>query len=251
MAFKLEVIDNVEFLTLKKDSFSLEYLTVREKEGRLLTDFDVKSLPITNKKNSNYKEWKLRRKSTQRILNYLKNKNKPLNILDIGCGNGWFTNHMASIENVDVIGLDINLDELSQAARIFKKDNLKFVYADIFEIPYFFENKYNIITLNACLQYFEDIEKLISVLETFLKPNGEIHIIDSPLYRKEEIHNAKKRTKDYYSTLGAPEMSKYYFHHCIDNLQDFEVLHAPKKSKLHKLISKRDSPFFWYKKTIK
>jgi ubiquinone/menaquinone biosynthesis C-methylase UbiE len=251
MKLEKELTDGVNFLTDKNELFSSKYLLVRELEGRVLSDAEVIRLPITNRTSSNHNEWELRRKSAQRILNYIKNKNKPLNILDIGCGNGWFTNHLASIEKTIVHGLDINSVELEQASRIFKKGNLKFLYADFYEIPPFFKNNYDIITLNASIQYFDNLKELLSVIKSFLKPNGEIHILDSPFYRKEEVDNAKKRTKNYYSLLGIPEMSNHYFHHCIEDIQDFEVLYRPAKNILHILISKKDSPFYWFKKSIK
>lgn len=251
MKLKKELTDGVNFLTEKNELFSSKYILVRELEGRVLSDAEVIKLPITDRTSANHKEWELRRKSTQRILDYLKNKNKPLNILDIGCGNGWFTNHLASIEKTLVHGLDINSVELEQAARIFKKDNLRFIYADFYEIPSFFKNNYDIITLNASIQYFDNLKELLTVLKSFLKPDGEIHIIDSPFYNESQLEAAKSRTKNYYKGLGKPEMSDYYFHHCFEDIQDFEVLYKPKKNILHKLISKKDSPFYWSKKSIK
>lgn len=247
MVSSADLINNIEIITPRDDTFSSEYLTVRKKEGRGLTDFEVLNLPNTTKSNKNYREWSVRKRSSERILTYLKNINKPLNILDVGCGNGWFTNCMASLENVAVTGLDINIEELSQAARVFEGENLKFIYADIFEARVIFKNKYDLITLNASIQYFEQIHELLGLLKTFLKPNGEIHIFDSPFYSNEEMDAAKKRTVAYYSLLGVPQMSDHYFHHSNTILKEATIMYSPKKGILEKIFRPKDIPFYWIK----
>ena len=95
------------------------------------------------------------------------------------------------------------------------------------------------------MQYFEDFEELIQQLETFLKPKGEIHIIDSPFYKLSEIEAAKQRTKGYYQKMGVPQMSDYYFHHSVALLKEFKVLYKPKNSIVSKMFQKKDSPFMW------
>ena len=227
--------------------FSEEYLALRKKENRILTDEKVKLLPKFSKDNINYIEWKIRSKTANRFMNYLQHKNQKLDILDIGCGNGWFSNKMSELNNV-IVGLDINLQELEQASRVFKNKNLQLVYCDIFQNNLQFKNKFNIITLNASIQYFPNINALILILESFLKPKGEIHILDSPFYCISEVENAKKRTLRYYTKIGYPEMAKFYFHHAKDKVKDFTILYQPKKSILDKILGKRDSPFNWLSK---
>lgn len=235
------------YLTKKKMFFSNIYTSVRNKEGRILRDKEVSKLPFVSLNTPHTYEWKLRQKSTKRITDYLYLKNTKLNILDVGCGNGWFSNAMAVIsDNHYITGLDVNIEELKQATRVFKNNNLQFVYGDIFKISGF-EQKYDIITLNACVQYFPDFKTLIKTLKSFLKTYGEIHIIDSPFYKSEEIIKAKKRTKIYYKNLGYPEMAKNYFHHKIEDLQDFNILYQPQKSFINKILRKKDSPFMWLK----
>ena len=239
--------NNIIYLSEKKDSFSNDYVAVRKKEGRILTDSEVKKLPETDSSNKNHQEWLLRKKSCQRILQYLKKRKENYSVLDIGCGNGWFANQMVLHEIAEVDGLDINSEELEQASRVFKKDNLKFIYADIFEASKSFIKKYDIITLNASIQYFENIEILLSTLKSFLRPNGEIHILDSPFYPPNELEAAKKRTEQYYKNVGAPSMSNYYFHHSNSTLERAIVLYSPKKGIFKKISFKKDVPFYWIK----
>ena len=237
------IAKKVTILTPIENVFSDRYLEVRKEENRILTDQEAVELPYLDSKNKNAKEWKARVSSTKRMISYLLNQNKPLTILDIGCGNGWFTNKLAQIKNTLVTGIDINIEELEQANRVFQKENLEFVYGNIFELQPIYSNKFDIITLNASVQYFENLENLIFLLKSFLKENGEIHIIDSPFYPKNEIENAKKRTIDYYSKLGFPEMAIFYFHHSLEDLNSYEILYKP--SIIDKFLSK--NPFLHIK----
>jgi ubiquinone/menaquinone biosynthesis C-methylase UbiE len=247
MEAKEKIENSVLYLTKRKDSFSNDYISVRKKEGRILTDAQVFKLPEIEASDKNHHEWQLRKKSCLRILHYLKKRKENYTTLDIGCGNGWFAHQMALQEFAHVDGLDINVEELEQAARVFNKKNLKFIYADIFEASLSFKKKYDIITLNASVQYFENIELLLSTLKNFLGSKGEIHILDSPFYKSNEIEAAKKRTAHYYKSVGAPEMSKYYFHHSNSILERAVLLYSPKKGIFKKLSFSKEVPFYWIK----
>ncbi len=234
---------NVYYLTPEDTKFSEYYIAVREKENRVLSDNDVRKLPYL-KRN----EWLLREKSTERILNYISKKSNTLNLLDIGCGNGWFTNKMAEISKRNrIIGIDVNSLELEQASRVFKTKNINFVYADIFKATTFFEAQFDIITLNGSIQYFKDLPLLKSHLYSFLKPKGEIHILDSPFYNASQIAQAKKRTADYYSQIGIPNMAANYYHHDEKYIAEFEMLYTAKRSIFHRFLNRKDSPFSWYR----
>ena len=240
----------VYYITQKQDNFSSIYINVRKKEERIYIDEIVKRLPKVAKTHRYFKEWKLREKSTKRIVNYLTQKEKPLKILDLGCGNGWFSNQLLSIPNSEIFAIDVNEIELEQAARVFKKPNLTFIYTDIFFSEVSILEGFDIITINSCIQYFKNIEEILNQLKSKLKPGGELHILDSPFYQSSEIQNAKERTVAYYKNLGVPEMAENYFHHKIENLKGFDILYQPKKSIVNRIIGKKDSPFMWLKLTL-
>ena len=240
-----DIENGVYILTPYSKDFEYNYIQLREKEFRILTDSQVGQLPFLSVDNPNHKEWKIRQKTCNRFSNYLQNKNTNLSILDIGCGNGWFSNKMAKILNTEVLGVDINKLELEQARHVFKNNNLKFALCDIFQENTIFNNAFDIITLNASVQYFSDLKLLMQKLISFLKPNGEIHIMDSPFYQKDEIENARQRTIAYYTKLGFPKMSEYYFHHSVEDIHNFTVLNPPKKLFFKRFVRYR-SPFLSY-----
>ena len=234
----------VVYLTEEKDIFSDKYIEIRTKENRVLSDLEVEKLPFTTNSNPNHKEWNIRKHTSDKVFNFLKSKHEPLHILDLGCGNGWFSFVLSQIEHSKVIGLDINSVELEQANRVFNTNNLQFYYGDIFKITQL-EKQFNIITLNACIQYFPDFKLLIEKLKTCLTSKGEIHIIDSPFYKNEAISQAKERTNTYYQALGYPEMSNFYFHHSIDLISYFKIQYQPSQNWIVKIINRDDSPFMW------
>ncbi len=246
---QLKKVEDVYFheADLVTADFETNYLQVRQAESRVLSDQEVAGLPLL-KNNPHSKEWDKRARSAKRLQKYFSSIPKG-SLLDLGCGNGWFTALLAKNKNLEIVGMDVNLSELKQAARIFQQPNLSFVFGDIFKIQ-FIKNSFDFITLNASIQYFEDLKLLMNRLIYLLKPNGEIHIIDSPFYDENEIADAKKRTLEYYSKLGFPEMSHSYFHHSWSEISkwNIEVLYQKKhQNVLSRIISKPDIPFPWIK----
>jgi len=226
------------------------YLNVREKENRIYSDSELKSLPFASSSNPHKNEWDLRAKSFQRFKKYLKTKKQKLNILDLGCGNGWFSGQLSRTFDHNFYCADVNLTEMKQGRKVFNSENIKFVYADIFnaEIP---QTSFDMITVNAAVQYFPDLKRLLKKLTALICENGEVHILDSPFYSKSDAVNAKKRTMDYYSAIGFKEMADNYYHHTWDELSEFkfEILYQLNSisNKIKRLILKADSPFPWIK----
>lgn len=231
--------------------FSLDpelYLEVREREGRLFSDGIVARLPFLPSGHPLDPEWRARSASALRLARYLSSRQKPLFILDLGCGNGWLSNLLCKFGH-SVIGLDQNQYELRQAARVFQPNsNLIFLEADIFSAP-FIDGHFDTIILASVLQYFQDISRVISVLASYLKPEGEIHILDTPLYLDSELDAAVLRSHQYYASLGFPEMIEQYYHHRVSDFDELnpKMLYRPRalSLRLKRLIGQTDSPFPW------
>ena len=251
--FKLNPVllrDGVYILTEINNEFEFIYLKVRDKEKRIYPDDELIKLPFSSVKNPHKKEWNLRAKSYLRFKEYLRQKKGNLNLLDLGCGNGWFCGQLSKSFNHDFYCVDVNLTELTQGRRVYNSGQLKFIYADIFTAEYpkaFFD----VVTLNAAIQYFPDLKKLVDRIFTLLNTNGEIHIIDSPVYKSTEVVNARQRTMDYYSIMDSLEMAEHYHHHTRDELSgyNYNILYHPHSfmNRLKRLFSTKDSPFPWIK----
>lgn len=193
------------------------YFAMRSHEGRIYTDDELMLLPNINTAHRYYNEWRQRAQSLQRLKARLVKKfgSRQLNILDLGCGNGWMAARLHN-EGHNVTGVDLNMTELVQAERVFGTTaSLKWVYGNIFDRP-FSAMRYDVCILAASCQYFPDLAALTNRLRTLTNSGGEIHLADFMLYSERELPHAKKRTRDYYEQLGFPGMSGYYYHHSIN-----------------------------------
>lgn len=203
------------------------YAEVRRREGRWLPDDAVRQLPHATGPLAT--EWRRRRRSFGRFRAYCRQMaarkdSASFRILDLGCGNGWMANRLAENPAWELWAVDVNEAELAQGERLFGRDNLHFVYADITGgnaipgaypgITFRDTGTFDLIVLAASVQYFPDLRELVNDLRARLNPGGEVHLIDSPFYASEtEKAAARQRTADYYAKAGVPAMAAYYHHH--------------------------------------
>lgn len=224
--------------------FEKLYLSVRNKEHRVYTNNELLTLPDINLTHIHHDEWHVRKASSKKLIHYFEKKNKPLQILEIGCGNGWLSHKLAEIPQTKVTGLDINYAELEQGASVFLEKNLQFVYGDIRKNV--LQNlQFDMIVFAASVSYFSSLHEIIKIAIQHLTVEGEIHLIDSFFYDKENILAAKQRCKTYYRELGFQEMADSYFHHLLDDFKDFNYVVMQEQNQLLKKIISKKSVFPW------
>jgi ubiquinone/menaquinone biosynthesis C-methylase UbiE len=232
----------------RNEAFEKKYLAIREKEQRIYTDEQVSNLPEISLTHPHYSEWRIRQTSMHRLVRYI-NQRGFKTILDIGCGNGWLSSHLAKTR-AEVFALDVNEVELTQGSRVYKgTNNLTFIYADVLSNPFKKEKMFDLVVVASSVQYFSDVKALIHCIQPILTDTGEIHILDSPIYQnKNEADLAKKRSEEYFSNMGHSWMSNYYFHHTFEMFSGFtyELLYNP-SSLFNRLKNKitKSSPFPW------
>jgi ubiquinone/menaquinone biosynthesis C-methylase UbiE len=226
-------------------NFEEQYVALRRKEQRLYTDEQVKWLPDIESLHPHYREWQLRKNSCNKLIEYLSDKRRKLEILEVGCGNGWLCCQLSTIQRVKITGIDINRIELEQARKVFGHlSNVEFLHADISEEK-IRTQKFDIIVFAASIQYFRSLDKILSYALELLKPAGEIHILDSHFYRSSELAAAVRRSAEYFQSMGFPGMKEHYFHHGVDELKNYahKVLYDPES--INHLFAKRKNPFPW------
>jgi 2-polyprenyl-3-methyl-5-hydroxy-6-metoxy-1,4-benzoquinol methylase len=226
----------------KHKEFEQQYLSLRRKEGRLYTDAELIKLPLLPQGHPLRKEWKLRGKSASRLVRHISVQQRPLSILEIGCGNGWLSNQLAQVEGTLTTGVDINEEEVEQAKRVFTRPNLQFLYGDI--RAGVIDEVYDVIVFAASFQYFKNADKILKVCFNYLKDGGEVHIIDTQFYELEKCTEASKRSRNYFAQSGFPQMEEFYFHHSLNDLSgyDYNLLFNPDRF-FNKLL--KGSPFPW------
>lgn len=225
--------------------FEKQYICLRIKEGRLYTDEEVAQLPVIGRSHPLYNEWQIRKQSLSKLLSHISKKGNNPDILEVGCGNGWLSAQLAAHTFGEVWGTDINQTELTQAKRVFSNiSNLRFVYGDLRERP-FPGKKFSLVIFAASIQYFPSLREILETAQQYLEENGEIHILDAHFYPKAEIDAARQRTKNYYRLMDAGEMTGFYFHHALDELEGFNytILRDPHSWK--NKFSLYKNPFHW------
>ncbi|MES2418177.1 MAG: class I SAM-dependent methyltransferase [Bacteroidota bacterium] len=225
------------------NTFERLYSELRAKEQRIYSDTELSLLPEIDSKHVHYKEWKIREQSARQLIAYLSKRKEVLNLLEVGCGNGWLAAKLAEINKMEVTGIDVSRTEVAQAKRVFKKNNLQFKWMH-FEAEEFNETKFDVIVFAAAIQYFPSLKKTIKAAQQCLAKGGEIHILDTHFYNGTNLKAAILRTEAYYQQSGYNELDNYYFHHLWTDLNEFnfKILFNPKT--IVNRLTKR-SPFYW------
>lgn len=232
------------FLLSDATPFEELYERTRGSERRILSDEQVAQLP-DGTDLWNVDEWRIRARSADRLVRALRGSDLGSRVLEVGCGNGWLSARLQR-EGHEVLGIDPFTAELEQAARVFP-NGPAFARCDLFEagLPQEF---FDIIVFAASFQYFPDAQKALARASSLLRPSGEIHVMDSVLYRSPvEKTGAEERSRKYYENLGVPEMHTHYHAHAMDDLKGahrVRVLSAPSgmERTLHR-FGKLASPF--------
>lgn len=230
-------------------SFEEAYLALRRQEGRVYTDEVLAKLPSLPPGHPLFREWTIRRISLVRLMGHLRSLNRPLRILDLGCGNGWMSRHLSYLPGSQVLAADLGDVELAQARRVFAHlPNLQFRRLDIFaDAP----GRFDIVVMGASVQYFPDLSTLVQRLRSLLLPRGEIHLLDSPFYKDKDIPAARARTEKYYSEAGFPELAAHYHHLRRRDVEALGGMLMYNPNTLFnwlwtRVLRKIDTPFEWW-----
>ncbi len=228
------------------------YYDFRKFDGRIYSDEQLSVLPNYNGPNKKLvKEWKGRKHAADMMIDHIKKKfTGKTNILDLGCGVGWLTNQLSELPDSSVYAVDIVQEELVQAAKVFDKPNVQFIYGNIYRgiLP---ENSFNVVVLSGCIEFFPNLKTLFENAFKVLKKGGEVHIINSPIYKPEQVEKQEEKMNKFFEDSGFALMKRHYFYHTDKELEEYkaELKYNPDTfgGKLsRKFLSSADSPHSWY-----
>ena len=95
-----------------------------------------------------------------------------LQVVDLGCGTGELTRHLAdSLPNSDVLGLDQS-PQMLERTQEYARPGLRFESGDLAEL----QGQWDLIISNAALQWSDNHTELIPYLFSQLNPGGQIAV---------------------------------------------------------------------------
>jgi len=114
-------------------------------------------------------------------------------ILDIGCGSGRHTGQAVRFKDTEVMGTDINHNDLLQARKrlIFleeigeKRGSYNLAASNIIQLP-FADNYFDLVICSEVLEHIPDHKKAVSEIIRVLKP-GKNLVVSVPGYMPEKI----------------------------------------------------------------
>jgi SAM-dependent methyltransferase len=178
--------------------FRRAYGQHRATEGRGLSEAELLTLPYLNV-GPLARQWAVRARSfdrfVERVLRPAERQaaGRPLAVLDVGAGNGWFCFRM-SLRGQRAVAVDIRddaVDGLGAGAGYGRALDRMFgrVQASFDEIP-LAARAFDVVVFNASIHYAVDLQRVIAEAARVVAPGGRIAILDTPFYRTREAGDA-------------------------------------------------------------
>jgi 2-polyprenyl-3-methyl-5-hydroxy-6-metoxy-1,4-benzoquinol methylase len=161
-----------------------------------------------------------------------------LNILDAGCGKGFFV-HILKEAGFNVVGVDNFSETGNDKARHFHKKALQYCHtADLNNLVSIRDDSCDYVTCSEVIEHMEEPEKAIKELYRVLKPNGQLFIttpIGRNLYDADhkqffnyiDIHKLFKDILGEDSTFVILKKNKF-FEHLKPNLWAIKIMKGMK-----------------------
>jgi SAM-dependent methyltransferase len=161
-------------------TFISEYEAIRRFEGRFSMDAAYyRALPFEDLSGNFSGDWRIRSASFRALMGLL-----PVHstLLDLGAGNGWLANRLASAGH-EVYAVDLLLNP-EDGLGTWKYYESKYtpVQAEFIRLP-FLDASADVVLYNASFHYSESYGATLAEASRVLKHGGQIIIMDSPVYR--------------------------------------------------------------------
>ena len=157
-----------------------------------------------------------------------------LKVVDLGCGTGELTRHLAdSLPGSEVTGLDSSVQMLAKAAQ-YASPRLRFEQGEQAQLT----GEWDLIFSNAALQWSENHEELIPRLYERLLPGGQIAVqvpsnhnhISHQIYREtaseEPFKTVLRGFQRYAPVLSIDEYARLFFGCGAEDIDVFEKIYA-------------------------
>lgn len=176
------------------------YRTVRNSERWGSHDSRYyEELPYYDSTNLHSQVWAIRARSYVCLLEQLEQEASPrsLRVLDLGAGNGWLSLRLAQLGHLPV-AVDIYEDDYDGLGVLKRLNNyerlIQVARAEFNHLP-FSRNSVDVIIFNASLHYSNQPLHLIENTLQYLKSDGMMFIMDSPIYPDDASGNGMVEEK--------------------------------------------------------
>jgi SAM-dependent methyltransferase len=174
------------------EKFATDYAAHRQAEGRAYSGEELLSLPYL-RTGPLARQWSIRARSYEafvaRVIRPMaRAAGRPLDLLDLGAGNGWLS-YLVALKGHSTTALDIRSDAVDGlgASRPFVErthGRMRTLEASFDAIP-LPEGGFDVAVFNAALHYATDLGAALAEACRVLRPGGRMVILDSPFYRRE------------------------------------------------------------------
>jgi ubiquinone/menaquinone biosynthesis C-methylase UbiE/uncharacterized protein YbaR (Trm112 family) len=175
--------------------FIRDYETVRRSEGRGSSDESYyRTLPYHATS-----DWKIRATSFDAFIKQVivprERAGKSLRILDLGAGNGWLSNRLAS-RGHEVSAVDLTVNDFDGLGCYrFYESTIISVQAEFDYLP-FPDQSVDMVLFNTSLHYSVNYEQTLCEVLRVLNVGGKLIVLDSPVYRDAGSGSAMVRERE-------------------------------------------------------
>ncbi|HEY3825495.1 MAG TPA: class I SAM-dependent methyltransferase [Bryobacteraceae bacterium] len=179
--------------------FLADYSTIRRVEGRGSDDPEYfRALPYRDLTGKNSGQWAIRARTWKHfeqsvLMEIEKQAGRPLDILDLGAGNGWMSYRLTLREHRPV-AVDVfseSGDGLRSTCHYPKR--FPCIEAQFDELP-FRDATFDLAIYNSSIHYSTDYRRTLSETRRCLRNSGRVVIMDSPVYKLHE-HGEQMRAE--------------------------------------------------------
>ena len=154
---------------------------MQEKQFR---SFDKGMVPVFQNNISGTAKGALRRMLVMEDLLQIRDldrNDKPLKILDVGCGEGFFSAYFAG-KGHNVVLCDVSEEMIAGVKKSFAENNLspqaRFYCASMFDLPrLLIGEKFDLILCHALLEWIGDQQHCLKILSSFLTAGGYLSLL--------------------------------------------------------------------------